>query len=53
MRPIAILRTRARAAVSRLRAEARAKGLDRLTPARIDALIAEVRGKRRLPPPKE
>ena len=44
---LAIRRARARAAVSRLRAQARAKGMDRLTPARIDAIISEVRRERR------
>jgi antitoxin (DNA-binding transcriptional repressor) of toxin-antitoxin stability system len=47
---LAIRRARARAAVSRLRMAAKAKGLDRLTPARIEALVAEVRHERRRAP---
>jgi antitoxin (DNA-binding transcriptional repressor) of toxin-antitoxin stability system len=40
---LAIRRARARAALARIRAKARANGLDRLTMDQIDAIIAEAR----------
>ena len=44
---LAIRRARARAALSRVRAKAKAAGLDRLTMDQIDAIIAEARRGRR------
>ncbi len=44
---LAIRRARARTALSRIRARARAKGLDTLSSRQIDALIAKVRRERR------
>ena len=44
---LAIRRARARAALSRIRAKARAEGLDRLTTEQINAIIAETRRERR------
>jgi antitoxin (DNA-binding transcriptional repressor) of toxin-antitoxin stability system len=44
---LAIRRARARAAISRIRAKAKADGLDRLTMDQIDAVIAEARRERR------
>lgn len=44
---LAIRRARARAALSRIRAKAKADGLDRLTMAEIDAIIAKARRERR------
>ena len=44
---LAIRRARARTALSRIRARARAKGLDILSSRQIDALIAKVRRERR------
>jgi len=44
---LALRRTRARMALDRIRAKARAEGTDGMTPAKIDALVAKVRqGKR-------
>ena len=43
----AIRRARAKAAVERIRAQAKARGLDRLTMKEIDTLIAEARRPRR------
>ena len=43
---LAIRRARARAALSRIRAKARADGLDKMTMDEIDAIIAEVRRER-------
>jgi antitoxin (DNA-binding transcriptional repressor) of toxin-antitoxin stability system len=43
----AIRRARAKVAVERLRSQARAKDLDRLTPDEIDAIVAETRRARR------
>jgi hypothetical protein len=43
---LAIRRARARAAVSRIRAGASARGDDRLTVEEIDSIVAEVRRKR-------
>ena len=40
---LAIRRARAQAALSRIRAKAKATGLDRLTMEQIDAIIAEAR----------
>jgi antitoxin (DNA-binding transcriptional repressor) of toxin-antitoxin stability system len=40
---LAIRRARARGALSRIRAKAKADGLDRMTMEQIDALVAEVR----------
>ncbi len=45
----AIRRARAKAAVERIRAQAKARGLDKLTTKEIDTLIAEVRRARRGP----
>jgi antitoxin (DNA-binding transcriptional repressor) of toxin-antitoxin stability system len=47
---LAIRQARARSAVSRIRAAAKARGLDRLTPARIDALVAATRREHRRAP---
>jgi antitoxin (DNA-binding transcriptional repressor) of toxin-antitoxin stability system len=44
---LAIRRARARAALSRMRAKAKADGLDRLTMDEIDAIIAKARRERR------
>ena len=44
---LAIRRARTQAALSRMRAKAKAEGLDRMTMDEIDAIIAEVRRKRR------
>ena len=44
---LAIRRARARAALSRIRAKARADGLDKMTMDEVDAVIAEVRRERR------
>ena len=44
---LAIRRARARAALSRIRAKAKADGLDRLTMDDIDAIIAKARRERR------
>ncbi len=44
---LAIRRARAQAALSRIRAQAKADGLDRMTMREIDALIARVRRERR------
>ena len=44
---LAIRRARARSALSRIRAKAKAKGLDRLTMDQIDAIIADARRERR------
>ena len=44
---MAIRRARARVAVDRIRAHAKAAGLDKMTMKEIDALIAEVRHERR------
>jgi antitoxin (DNA-binding transcriptional repressor) of toxin-antitoxin stability system len=44
---LAIRRARARAALSRIRAKARADGLDRMTMRQVEAVIAEARRKRR------
>ena len=44
---LAIRRARAGAALSRIRAKARAEGLDRLTTEQINAIIAETRRERR------
>lgn len=44
---LAIRRARARAALSRTRAQAKAAGLDRLTMAQIDAVVASARRDRR------
>jgi hypothetical protein len=43
----AIRRARGRAALSRIRAKAKADGLDRLTMDQIDAIVAEARRERR------
>jgi antitoxin (DNA-binding transcriptional repressor) of toxin-antitoxin stability system len=43
----AIRRARARSALSRIRAKAKARGLDRMSMDRVDAIIAEVRRERR------
>jgi antitoxin (DNA-binding transcriptional repressor) of toxin-antitoxin stability system len=45
----AIRRARAQAAVERIRAQAKARGLDRLTMKEIDTIIAEARRARRGP----
>jgi antitoxin (DNA-binding transcriptional repressor) of toxin-antitoxin stability system len=45
----AIRRARAKAAVERIRAQAKARGLDKLTMKEIDTLIAEARRARRGP----
>ena len=44
---LAIRRARAHAAISRIRAKAKADGLDRLTMDQIDAIIAEARREKR------
>jgi len=44
---LAIRRARARMAIERMRAQAKARGLDKMTMAEIDAVIADVRRKRR------
>jgi len=44
---IAIRRARARVAIARMRAQAKAQGLDKMTMEEIDAIIADVRRKRR------
>jgi len=44
---LAIRRARAQVAAGRLRAQAKAHGLDRMTMSEIDAVIADVRRKRR------
>lgn len=44
---IALRRARARVAISRMRAQAKAQGLDKMTMEEIDAIIADVRRKRR------
>ncbi|NQT52454.1 hypothetical protein HQ576_10405 [bacterium] len=44
---LAIRRARARAALSRIRAKAKADGLDRLTMDEIDAIVAKARRERR------
>ena len=44
---IAFRRARARIAIDRMRAQAKAKGLDKMTMDEIDAIIADVRRKRR------
>lgn len=44
---LAIRRARARAALGRMRARAKAEGLDRLTMDQIDAIVAKVRRERR------
>jgi len=44
---LAIRRARAQAALSRIRAKAKAEGLDRMSMAEIDAVIAKVRRERR------
>ena len=46
---LAIRRARARAALSRIRAKARADGLDRMTMDDIDAIIAKARREKRSP----
>jgi antitoxin (DNA-binding transcriptional repressor) of toxin-antitoxin stability system len=46
---LAIRRARARGALSRIRAKAKADGLDRLTMDQIDAIIAEARRERQKP----
>ena len=43
----ALRRSRARAALARIRADAKARGLDNLTMEQIDAIIAEARRERR------
>ena len=44
---MALRRARARAAIDRMRAQAKAKGLDKMTMDEIDSVIADVRRKRR------
>ena len=44
---LALRRARARVAIDRMRAQAKAHGLDKMTMDEIDAIIAEVRRKRR------
>jgi antitoxin (DNA-binding transcriptional repressor) of toxin-antitoxin stability system len=44
---LAMRSSRARSALSRVRSGAKAKGLDRITPDRVDEIIAEVRRERR------
>ena len=46
---LAIRRARAHAALSRIRAKAKADGLDRMTMGEIDAIIAKARRERRSP----
>lgn len=48
---MAIRRPRARAAVSRMRARAKAEGVDRLQMDQIDAIVAQVRRERGSPSP--
>ena len=48
---LAIRRARAQAALSRIRAKAKADGLDRMRPADVDAVIAKARRSRRTPKP--
>jgi len=45
---IALRRARARVAIARMRAQAKAQGLDKMTMEEIDAIIADVRRKRRV-----
>ena len=44
---LALRRARARVAIDRMRAQAKAQGLDKMTMEEIDAIIADVRRKRR------
>jgi len=44
---IALRRARAHVAIARMRAQAKAQGLDKMTMEEIDAIIADVRRKRR------
>ncbi|HUT36135.1 MAG TPA: type II toxin-antitoxin system Phd/YefM family antitoxin [Planctomycetota bacterium] len=44
---VALRRARARVAIDRMRAQAKARGLDKMTMDEIDAIIADVRRKRR------